>query len=87
MDQPAFLAELARDGFAAPVTVRREPGMLDEHAHPFEARALIVAGRITLRVAGVETTYGVGDVFHLPAGTPHVETYGPQGVEYLAGRR
>ncbi|MFY4703448.1 cupin domain-containing protein [Burkholderia glumae] len=87
MDHDTFVAALAREGFAAPVAVRREPGSMAEHAHPFEAKALIVAGKITLRIAGVDTVYRPGDVFHLPAQTPHAEFYGPAGVDYLAGRK
>lgn len=87
MDHDTFVATLAREGFAAPVPVRREPGTLAEHAHSFEAKALIVAGEITLRVAGVDTVYRPGDVFHLPVDTPHIEFYGPDGVDYLAGRK
>ncbi|WP_186249810.1 cupin domain-containing protein [Burkholderia gladioli] len=87
MDLDTFLAELAREAYAEPVTARREAGVLDELRHPFEARALIMAGEITLRVDGVETRHGVGDVFHLPAGQAHVERYGPDGVEYRVGRK
>ncbi|WP_414447355.1 cupin domain-containing protein [Burkholderia sp. 22PA0099] len=87
MDQPTFLAQLARDGFPAPVPVKRGAGTLDEHSHPFEARALIVAGEITLHVAGVDTCYRPGDVFHLLPNIPHLETCGPDGVEYLVGRK
>jgi hypothetical protein len=29
----------------------------------------------------------VGDVFHLPANVRHAERYGPNGVQYLVGRK
>ena len=57
------------------------------HQHPFDACAMITAGDITLVVDAVSTSYGTGDVFRLPAGTPHHEAAGPQGVSYLSGRR
>ncbi|BAL23056.1 cupin domain-containing protein [Azoarcus sp. KH32C] len=68
--------------------VEREPnGALDTHTHPFEAKALILAGEILIRTEAEATTYRVGDVFHLAANEPHTESYGPAGVRYLVGRR
>ena len=60
---------------------------MGEHQHPFEACALITKGDITLTVSGVSTTYGVGDIFRLPALTPHHENAATHGVTYIAGRK
>ena len=60
---------------------------MGEHTHPFEARALITQGDITLTVNGVSTTYRVGDVFSLPALTPHHEDAAAYGVTYRVGRK
>lgn len=87
MDRDTFIRTLADEGFPEPVLVTREPGHMDEHTHPFEAKALIVAGEITIGTCGESRLYRAGDVFHLAAGLPHVEDYGPQGVQYLAGRK
>ncbi len=87
MQRDAFERELANEGFTAFVTVTREAGGLDTHTHPFEAKALILAGEIVIRVGDVERRYGEGDVFHLAAGEPHAERYGPAGVQYLVGRK
>ena len=87
MDRETFIRTLAEEGFAEPVLVTREHGEMDEHTHPFEAKGLIVAGEMTIRAGGEERLYRVGDVFHLAAGLPHVEQYGPQGAQYLAGRK
>jgi quercetin dioxygenase-like cupin family protein len=87
MQREAFTEALGKEGFAELVTVQRETGALDDHAHPFEAKALILAGEIHIRVGNDERLYKVGDVFHLPANTPHAERYGPQGVTYLVGRK
>ncbi|MBB3260254.1 hypothetical protein F4827_004931 [Paraburkholderia bannensis] len=87
MDRDAFIRTLAEEGFPEPVLVTREAGVMTEHSHPFEAKALIVAGEIAISVAGEERLYRAGDVFHLGAHVPHVERYGPQGVQYLAGRK
>ncbi|MBV7542933.1 cupin domain-containing protein [Acidovorax sp. sic0104] len=83
-----FARALARDGFEPPVTVTREAhGKLDDHTHPFEAKALILAGEIRIVTEGSDRVYGVGDVFHLQAHEPHSEFYGPAGVNYLVGRK
>ena len=88
MEREVFRDILISEGFEEAVTVTREPdGFLGLHAHPFEAKALILSGELILNVQGAEQCYQAGQVFHLAAGTPHSEQYGPQGVEYLVGRR
>ena len=89
MDQQDFTERLAEEGYAEIVSVSREAGgALDVHTHPFEAKALIVAGEIFIRCVGEpEQRYGVGEIFHLPAGAPHAERYGAEGVTYLVGRK
>lgn len=87
MDRETFARTLAAEGFPEPVLVTREPGETDEHTHPFEAKALILAGEMHIRAGGEERCYRAGDVFHLGAGVPHAERYGREGVQYLAGRK
>lgn len=88
MERQAFIDALKADGYAEPVLVRREPnGQLADHAHPFEAKALILAGEMRIHAGGEIKIYRAGDVFHLRRDEPHRESYGPEGVEYLSGRR
>ncbi|SOE93536.1 Cupin domain-containing protein [Burkholderia sp. D7] len=88
MERDDFIEMLAREGFQTTVFVEREAGAsLDDHAHSFEAKALILEGELTLRIAGKDTLYQVGDVFHLKANEIHSERYGPEGVCYLVGRK
>jgi len=88
MTYDKFIAELANEGFQEVMTVKREAdGFLDIHAHPFEAKALVLAGELRIRNADAEQLYRVGDIFHLPAHSPHAEHYGPEGVTYLVGRK
>ncbi|CAJ0787855.1 hypothetical protein LMG19083_01639 [Ralstonia psammae] len=87
MDRDAFVSALKAAGFTEFVIVTREAGELDTHTHPFEAKALILAGEIHIRAGGVERVYRPGDTFHLAANAPHTERYGPQGVQYLVARR
>jgi len=87
MTPEQFTALLQSEGFAQLVTVEREPGGLGEHAHPFEAKALILAGEIIIERDGQATLFKEGDVFHLPAEALHTESYGAAGVRYLVGRK
>ena len=83
-----FTAQLHSQGFGE-VLSREQPAnySMGDHTHPFDARALITAGDITLTVNGVATRYTQGTIFELAAGTPHEEAAGSSGVTYLVGRR
>jgi len=88
MQRQEFEALLQQEGYAAPVVVEREPGgMLAPHAHPFEAKALVLDGELRMRVGDGERVYRSGDLFHLPAHTLHTEWFGPNGLRYLVGRK
>jgi quercetin dioxygenase-like cupin family protein len=88
MDTKEFERALRSDGYTD-VEVKNVPAGThnDEHAHPFDVRALVLDGRIALTVDGVTRIYGAGDVFTMASGHPHVEDIGEQGVRYLVGRR
>jgi quercetin dioxygenase-like cupin family protein len=88
MDRAAFTESLTKEGFPEAVLVTREADTaMDEHSHPFEAKALVVEGELHIRVGEEDRLYRAGDVFHLPANLAHSERYGPQGVTYLVGRK
>lgn len=88
MDRTEFMTTLAREGFPDAVEVVKDgAGFAPEHTHPFEAKALILAGDMRIRVGDAERVYQVGDIFHLQPGVVHSEDYGQQGVTYLVGRK
>ena len=88
MKRDEFIAILDTEGFAEAVIVEREAnGFLADHAHPFEAKALILDGEIRLRSGHTEQVFKPGQVFHLLANVSHSEIYGPEGVRYLVGRK
>lgn len=88
MEQRAFEARLAAEGFDEVVTKDLPPGPeLALHSHPYAVKALVVAGSITLGVDGARTTYRAGDVFALAPGCEHTECYGANGVRFVLGRR
>ena len=88
MNQSDFEAQALAGGYATAVAVT-QPAGYDRglHDHPFDAFALIVAGQIDIGVAGVVSSYKVGDVFRLARDTLHTESAVEQGVTYLAARR
>ena len=88
MSKAQFIKMLQQESYPQPVEVQREPnGHLDDHTHPFEVKALVLEGEIDLMRNGHTKTYGPGDIFHLGLEEVHAETYGPQGVRYLAARK
>jgi quercetin dioxygenase-like cupin family protein len=87
MNTADFEASLSRDGYQA---VNREypPNTINEpHSHPWDVRALVTHGEITLTVDGADRLYKPGDVFTMTAGCVHKEVIGSAGVQYIAGRR
>ncbi|MFN4361588.1 MAG: cupin [Hylemonella sp.] len=88
MDRAHFEQALQAEGYEVSTVSRAAHGRLEVHTHPFEARALILAGEIHIQCAGEEEKrYRPGEVFHLAHGQPHSERYGPEGVSYLVGRK
>ena len=87
MDDTTFKQDLDREGFAQ-VEVCWEPGRTTpEHAHSFDVRGLVLDGEITLMTSGHSDLYRAGEAFVMPAGCPHAEFIGPDGVRILVGRR
>ena len=88
MNQHEFESQLKAEGYSTITPIDRPVGYaLDEHQHTFDACALVTRGDFTLTVDSVATNYAVGQIFRLPAGTPHHECAGPVGVSYISGRR
>jgi quercetin dioxygenase-like cupin family protein len=89
MNAADFATVLRAEGFAEAIARRLPAGTaVPEHTHDFAAKVLVTAGAFTLiRDGAATTTYRPGDMFTVPAGCPHAEQIGPEGAEYLAGRR
>ena len=88
MKDEHFESALRRDGFDDIERKNLPAGTrVPEHAHPFDVRALVLDGEIRLTVEGDEYAYREGDIFVMPAGHRHAEAVGPDGVDYLVGRR
>lgn len=88
MNQEKFIEVLAKEGFPKSVIVEKEPhGYIDQHAHTYEAKALVLSGQIDIAIDRNRAIYLAGDVFHLQANQIHSESYGSKGVKYLVGRK
>ena len=88
MDAAEFERALRRDGYEDVEVKSLEAGeLVTEHAHPFDVRALVLGGAITLTADGRSGTYGEGDVFTMARDLAHIEAVGPEGVRFLIGRR
>jgi quercetin dioxygenase-like cupin family protein len=87
MDQKTFEAELKRDGYD--VMTNTTPGAKTnpEHSHPFDVRAMVLKGALTLHRDGASKTYGPSETFAMPRGCLHYESYGPQGAVVVFGRK
>ena len=88
MDIASFESALRSEGFGN-IETKQLPAAdrNTEHAHPFEVRALVLDGRISLAVGGQVRSYAKGEVFTMAAGCAHTEAVGMEGVRYLVGRR
>ena len=88
MDRTEFEAALREEGYLEVADRRMEPHKTNpEHSHEFDARLLVLEGKITITCEGEERTYRAGDTFAMSTGCLHTEQCGPQGARYLAGRR
>jgi len=86
--QDEFKAALARDGYADITTKSMDPNVfIDTHTHPFDVRALVLEGDLTLKYDGQTKHLKAGDILELARDIPHTEQYGPQGYKILLGRR
>ena len=88
MNTEQFLQLLRESGFPEPVEVQRVAnGHLEIHEHPFAVKALVIEGSIDINIEGTNKSYREGDFFHLSFKQAHAESYGPEGVKYLASRK
>ena len=87
MDKETFEAELKRDGYE--VSVNTTPGakVNPEHHHPFDVRALVLKGAMSLTRDGKTETYKAGETFSMPRGCTHFESYGDGETVTLVGRK
>jgi quercetin dioxygenase-like cupin family protein len=87
MDQHAFETELKKQGYEVMTNTTPGAKVNPEHSHPFDVKAMVLKGALTLNRDGGGQTYKPGEVFAMPRGCRHYESYGPEGAVVLLGRK
>ncbi len=87
MDRQTFESELKRDGYDVYTNTTTGAKVNPEPSHPFDVRAMVVEGALTLTTGGASRTYRAGEIFTMARGCLHAESYGPEGAVTLAGRK
>jgi quercetin dioxygenase-like cupin family protein len=87
MDKEKFEAELTRDGYEVSTSTTPGAKVNPEHHHPFDVRALVLKGAMSLTRDGKTETYKAGDIFSMPRGCTHFESYDAEGCVSLVGRK
>ena len=87
MNQSTFEAELKRDGYDVMTNTTAGAKVNPEHSHPFDVRAMVLKGALTLTREGRTDTYQPGEIFSMPRGCLHYESYSDEGAVVLLGRK
>jgi quercetin dioxygenase-like cupin family protein len=84
----AFEASARADGYDEVIVREWAPGqVLEDHRHPFEVKAWVVRGEVTLTEEGRSRVLHAGDSFQLRRDAPHGERYGAEGATFWVARR
>jgi quercetin dioxygenase-like cupin family protein len=87
MDQQTFESELKRDGYEVMTNTTPGAKVNPEHSHPFDVRAMVLKGDFSLTRDGKKVSYKPGEIFSMPRGCLHYESYGDAGAVILLGRK
>jgi len=87
MDTHVFESELKRDGYDVMTNTTAGAKVNPEHSHPFDIRAMVLKGALTMNRDGRSQTFKPGEIFTMPRGCLHYESYGPEGAVVLIGRK
>lgn len=87
MDRQTFEAELKRDGYDIMTNTTPGAKVNPEHSHPFDIRAMVMQGALTMTCEGRTDTYRPGQIFTMPRGRLHHESYGDEGAVVMLGRK
>jgi quercetin dioxygenase-like cupin family protein len=87
MDKQSFEAELKREGYE--VLTATTPGAKTnpEHSHAYDVKAMLLDGAITITSNNQSKTYKPGDIWGMPRGCLHAESYGTAGAVIVFGRK
>jgi mannose-6-phosphate isomerase-like protein (cupin superfamily) len=87
-DQKSLERQLHGEGFLHTYVWQDGPNAFyPGHTHAVETAHIILAGEMTLTLAGATRTFGVGERCDVPAGFIHSAKMGPRGCRYLIGEK
>jgi quercetin dioxygenase-like cupin family protein len=88
MTEEGFTATLTDAGYTQIETKALEARPPNaQHAHDHDVRGLVLGGLFTVWTGDHAVRHETGQVFFVPAGTPHSEDIGPEGARVVIGRR
>ena len=86
MNEEQFRALCEEKGFGDVKIKDYEPHLYDPpHTHDVSILGLVLSGEITLEWEEGSTTYAIGDLCELEAGTVHAEKTGESGATIILG--
>jgi len=88
MEAQEFAAGLAREGFVEieTKTMAARPAN-EDHGHDCIVRGMVLDGEFIVACNGKPRAYHKGEIFEVPANTPHTEEIGPGGTTIVVGRK
>ena len=87
MDQQSFESTLKSEGYEVATNTTPGAKVNPEHSHPFDVKAMVLQGAMSLTREGKTETYKAGETFAMPRGCLHYESYGPERAVVLVGRK
>jgi quercetin dioxygenase-like cupin family protein len=87
MDRKTFEAVLRKEGYEVMTNTTPGAKVNPEHSHPFDVKAMVLKGALTLTREGTTQTYKPGETFAMKRGCLHYESYGHEGAVVLLGRK
>lgn len=66
--------------------VRMDGRAYPNESHPFDEALLVLEGRMNLELGGSVTSVGAGELYIVPAGTPHAVAEGSHGILVIVDR-
>lgn len=58
-----------------------------EHSHPEDIAVVVLSGSLDVVIYNIKDMYKEGDFYEIKANVPHHSTIGPNGSEYLIGKK
>jgi quercetin dioxygenase-like cupin family protein len=87
LDRQSFEETLKRDGYEIMINTTVGEKTNPVHSHPYDVRAMVLDGALTMSCDGKVETYKAGETFTMTRGCLHAESYGPAGAITLLGRK